>query len=220
MYANLKSLDITVEQREGYRLFILNMQNDKGKLPSLYMRSPEFAHFIECTKESFGKMYGEVRYPIYDGTFTQVHPLGLHMLETSAYLTECKTDKAHGTFREYWVEFPFYMLEKWFTDIQHSTACEYTLPSTTIDDYTNAVKPDVKIDYDYELPEIKDKESFDNCLSSIMRIAENHSHGNMVQINIYRDWNEIGFSVYSGNERITNGGIIWHEHSKEYGIHT
>lgn len=59
----------------------------------------------------------------------------------------------------------------------------------------------------------------------LLRMARNSSDGQMATINVYPDpWDtanpSFGWSIWIGNERIINGGLIWHDKAQEYSIHT
>ena len=90
--------------------------------------------------------------------------------------------------------------------------------------------PDVQVAYgDGALAIINDEDNVNHgigeCVERVLLIANNASHGqdDPVEVTFYaEDARNLYWNIMKVKEqrRIMNGGIIYHEHSHEYGIHT
>lgn len=224
MNANLRSLKVRVEKRENDKLFILDIENDKGKLPALYIRKNEFEHMLDCMKD---KIYN--RYPIYDGTYTHFYPNLLKMVVFHAYTSDYKRYSnvcRDGQYTDYYIEFPFHAIVAWFESLDMiklddtGNYYEESLPISTIQTLTSLVAPKVEINY-HSLKQTKDDLSFTICITRLKQIAENRSNGQVITIDIYNDFQDYGFSICDDkNNCIMQGGIVYHQTDNAYHTHT
>lgn len=230
MNANLLSLSVTKEQKTDKwgDLYILKMTvNDslmgEVKLPSIYMRENEYKMLISCAK-------GESSiYPFFDDLsyLLKVYPTGARLIALNQYSSHIKNKGGHkesGNYCEYYIEFPFSDVTSWFESVLSTyNYNEYILDQDTIEFLSAKYAPRHTINFACKAT--PNDVTFEACIASLERMADNNSNGDIITISIYDDGMQDDMPRFyfdmrrSDHSRILIGGIVYWDNFG-YQIHT
>ena len=239
MNVNITKLECSLNMDDGdkIRSAVISFQCSRMEYPiNHYLLPHEFVPVIRALNGTGPEFTSQ------DGSYISTfHSSGIHSIKLNSFSGEYQNERESGRYLESWIEFPAGELALQFGLMVHQMNVKYKRVEFGPDDFYHwkcQYSPRIKLDISAvkntlytDLIDGRLKEPGIGLLSHLTRIAKNHSSGNLVTVTVSYEFpykpnstrpNSYYFDIRDSesNERVMNGGLIYHESDNRYSLHT